>query len=353
MSLMQNEKGLVQIGKPENLIRCEGGVMALPLVTSHSLDGTFHSCQRRFEFAHVYQQQPESGSVGMAAEVGTALHEAIQRWATIFLHPGAERTDSLRMEAEDAAIYTLMEWWPWITEILAIKQKSLAASQRNLPKSLRLLFSVIRHDFWNDYELATLPDGSPAIEIPWRVVHHSRGVHEDPLGRPRVLVTQGKIDFVLRNRVTKTIKVWDLKTTNKAPNLLDGAYRFSGQALGYSFILGSAMNWDFEKHGIDVTYLVASFLDFNIYPKHYRIPYDEVLDYLTTRNDLLDSMVRNLERQWWPRTQHGCDSYGTVCSYMDICQRRDPRYISAWFADDQIPFAERTRIYETLWTFND
>ena len=335
------------------MLTVHGQEGVMPLVTSHSIDGTFNHCERKFEFAHSYQQVPESGSVGMAAEVGTAMHEAIQAWAAIWLHPASTRTDDERNSAVAAAVFALIKWWPFTVEAIALKAKKLASKQRSLVRSMQLLMSVIEHRFWDDYELAVLPDGSPAIEIPWRVIHKSLGVFNDSIGRPRVLVTQGKIDFVLRHRVTKTIEVIDLKTTNKADEMLDSAFRFSGQALQYTLIVGAALNWDWSKTGIKVTYLVASYIDFSIKPKPYHIGPSEINDFLLTRKDMLNKMVSNSKRQWWPRKLHGCDSYMTACPYMDICHRRDADFISAWFEDDHQPFIERPRIYEAMWNFED
>ena len=328
------------------------GVEALPIVTSHSIDGTFGFCPRKFEFAHVYQQVPEAGSTGMAAEVGTAMHEAVQAWARIWLMPGVNRSDlDLQKQAVEAGLLTLLRWWPFLLETQALKEKRLAATQRSLDSSLHLLTVVVGHQFWNDYELATLPSGEAAIEIPWRVIHESKGLFIDPLGQPRVLVTQGKIDFVLRHRVTGEVRVFDLKTTNKQESMLDAAFRFSGQALGYSFILASALGHDPGTAGITVTYCVASFTEFTIQLKAYKIPAEEVLDYVETRNDLLDRMAGYLTKKWWPRRQHGCDSFMTPCPYLSPCQSRHAPTLGAWFEGEGAPFIERPRIYDTLWTF--
>lgn len=329
------------------------GQMALPIVTSHSIDGTFQFCQRKFEFTHVYQRVPDyaGGGVGLAAESGTAIHEAVQAWASIWLDPANEQEPELWVRAVDAGLYALIQWWPWITEKLAFADKKLAAKQRGLDESLKLYHTIVQHEYWKDFELAVLPDGKPAIEIPWRVVHRSFGVMPDSTGRPRVLVTQGKIDFILRHKPSGVLRVVDLKTTVKMPESLVSSFRFSGQALGYSVVLGGALgiNW---REGITVAYLTASFMDFAIRPITFYIPGHEIEDYLMTRQDMLFGMVRNLNREWWPRRLHGCDSWNSSCHYLDICQQRDSRFIDAWFSRDDVPFVERPRIYETIWDFS-
>ena len=334
------------------MIDCDGE-MAMPIVTSHSIDGTFSFCQRKFEFAHVYQQVPDyaGGGVGLAAESGTAIHEAVQAWATVWLDPAAEQIPDLWVAAVDAGLFALLQWWPWVTENLAAADKKLAAKQRGLDQSIRLYHTIIEHEYWKEFELAVLPDGKPAIEIPWRVVHRSIGVLHDSTGRARVLVTQGKIDFILRHKPSGMLRVVDLKTTVKMPESLFSAFRFSGQAVGYSLVLGGALglNW---RDGMTVAYLTASFNDFAIRPITFRISAQEIEDYLMTRQDLLFGIARNLRRQWWPRRLHGCDSYASSCHYLDICQQRDSRFIDAWFSRDDVPFVERPRIYQTIWDFS-
>jgi len=177
------------------------------------------------------------------------------------------------------------------------------------------------------------------------------GVLEDAAGRPRILVTQGKIDFILRHKPSGMLRVVDLKTTVKLIESLVSSFRFSGQALGYSVVLGGALGIDW-RNGITVAYLTASFTDFAIRPITFNISREEIEDYLMTRQDLLFSMVRNLKRQWWPRRLHGCDNFASSCHYLDICQSRNSRFIDAWFSRDDVPFAERPRIYQTVWDFS-
>lgn len=328
------------------------GVMAKPIVTSHSIDGTFGFCPRKFEFAHVYLQVPDSSAVGMAAEVGTALHEAVQAWAKVYLAPGATQTEDLNRQAMAAGLLALAQWWPWVGESIAFKEKRLASKQRSLPRATALFFRIIDHPFWKEYELATMKDGSAAIEIPWRIIHRSLGTAKDAMGVDRVLVTQGKIDFVLRHKASGKLRVWDLKTSNKANEMIDASYRFSGQAIGYTIVVAGAVGFDWSGTGIDVTYLTCSFVDFQVTPHSYHMSPEEVDDYLRTRNLILGQMMTHLRDGWWPRRQHGCDNFMSACHYMDVCHRRDARFISAWFEGDDIPFAERPRIYEALWTFN-
>ena len=329
------------------------GTEPLPIITSHSIDGTFAYCERKFEFSHVYQQIPEGGDAGLAAEVGTALHEAVQAWAKVWLDPRRpECTESQWEEAVDAGFLALIEWWPFVQESMETERRTTASVQRSLGQSSILFMNIIEARFWNDYELIELADGSLAIEIPWRIIHESFGTIRDTAGRERMLMTQGKIDFVLRHRETKHIRVFDLKTTNKQKDMYDASFRFSGQGLSYAVVLGAAIDYPWREEGLDVTYILASFLTMEVETRSYYIRPNEVEDYLRGKHDRLTRMAQNLKRQFWPRRTHGCDNFMRACPYMDVCHRSDSDFIHKWFAFTP-EFSERTRIYEPLWIFAD
>lgn len=326
------------------------GQEVYPIVTSHSIDGTFNSCERKFEFAHVYQRVPDVEDSGYAADAGTALHEAVQAWASHYLHPDNTRTKESYKAATDKGLYAFLRFWPYAQEYYALVEKKPIAKQRSLEQALDLFFVIIQSDFWEEYELAILPDKSPAIEIPWRIIHESAGIHLDAFGRPRVIVTQGKIDFVLRHRKTGIVRVVDLKTTVKANETAEASYRFSGQAVGYSIVLSGAAGFNFSG-GVEVIYLIANFLSQSMTPLLFRISAEEVHDYIVTRNDLLSDIRRNLERGFWPRTQHGCESWGSPCSYLKVCHLRDPKTLAVYLDDETGGFKEKTRIYAPQWVF--
>lgn len=327
-----------------------------PIVTSHSIDGTFESCPRKFEFMHVWQQMPEGGSSGFAAEVGTALHEAVQAWARLALFPGRDRKAPNPIAVE-VGLMTLMRWWPWALEQVSIREGKPGVKQRSLGEGILLFEAIIENEFWDSWELVDIGGFGLSIEVPYRIVHASLGTF--PVPNPDgsdgfgYLVTQGKIDFILRHRYTGEIRVFDLKTTVKDPRAHEAAFKFSGQGPGYAMILAAALGWDWRRKGLTVSYLVSNFAAADgSEPAMVRInkyDYDEALleDGIQTKHERLERMISYATRQWWPRKSHGCDAFGQPCPYMGICHRRDRPYVKAWFLFEG--FEEQTRIYEPIW----
>lgn len=303
------------------------------LITSHSIDGTFESCARRFEFRHVIGMVPILEETGFAAEVGTAMHEALQEWS---------RTQSL-----DAGYIALLRHWPWRLE--AQRKK---ASARNLDNAILMLESLVTHPIWEEYEVATLPDGTHAIELAYRINHVSLGGFRHPkTGRITFLAEQGKMDWILRHKVTKSLRVLDLKTTAYDEETHESSYRFSGQGGSYGTVLSAAVGHDFRKHGLEVTYLVAEFNTegpiIRDYP--YTISAEEVEDLILTKRLRFEKMLTYARNQFWPRRTHGCNFYGTPCGYLDVCHRRDYPYLLTWFAAEQDRFVMNRRIYDPYW----
>lgn len=310
------------------------------LITSHSIDGTFESCPRRFEFRHLYEQRPLMESSGMAADVGTALHEAAQEWSK-------ERNI-------ESAYRTLLMWWPWSLERKR-QAAGLTDSKRTLGNAILLLEAICNDSFWDDWEVARLPDGSYAIELPWRINHTSLGYFHHPINGEKIfLATQGKIDWILRNRKNRRrYKVCDLKTTILDESAQQASFRFSGQAGQYGLVLSTAIGHDWESDGMDVTYFVAEFSDHGFpetNPLEYHLEPSEILESIEAKNERLGRMLKMGSDSFWPRRSHGCSFYGTPCGFLDVCHRRDPAWLSQHFAAERQSFALERRIYEPFWT---
>jgi len=315
------------------------------LITSHSIDGTFESCERRFEFLHAYMRAPEFESDAYAADVGTALHEAVQEWQRQ-LYFGAEP-----QRAMDSGEIMLLKFWPWESEAWR-KANGRVIGQRTLGNALLLLNAIYESDIWTDWELVAIEGFGPAIEVPWRIVHRSIGKIPLPYKREGFIATQGKIDFILRHRVTKKYKAFDLKTTMKEVPAHDAAFRFSGQVGQYGMVLDHALGLNWETNGLDITYLLAVFDEnLTVYPLDYHLDPDEIADALAVKVERLEKMKLNAKRQFWPRRTHGCDFYGTPCGFLDICKRRDQNFIEEWLEFEMAAgrFRKHERVYQPIW----
>jgi hypothetical protein len=328
----------------------------MPIVTSHSIDGTFESCPRKFEFSHVWQQVPEGGTGGFAAEVGTALHEAVQEWARLALFPGRDRK-APQIMAMQQGLLALVKWWPWALEIVSLREGKTGIKQRSLGEAILLFEEIVSHPFWDSWELIMIDGFGLSIEVPYRIVHASIGTV--PLPKPDgeatqgYFVTQGKIDFILRNRFTGEIRVKDLKTTVKDERAHEAAFKYSGQGPGYGMILAQFLGLDWKKDGLTVSYIVSNFASADgsedaavrLYAYHY--DEEKLQDGIDLKIERLERMKKYAIQSHWPRKSHGCDAFGAPCAYMGICDRRDNDFIRKWFAFEA--FEERTRIYDPIW----
>jgi hypothetical protein len=323
-----------------------------PIVTSHSIDGLFEFCPRKFEFAHVWLQVPESGTTGFAAEVGTALHEAVQEWSRLALLPGRDRHNQNQM-AIDAGLMALLKWWPWTLETVSLRMGKAGAKQRSLGEGIDLFYRIIEDPFWESWELIHIDGFGMSIEVPYRINHVSIGTFPIPYGRAGYLVSQGKMDFILRNRYTGEIRVFDLKTTVKDKRAHEAAFRFSGQGPQYAIVVAHGLGFNWREHGTKVTYLVSNFAsadgseDPSVVLHTYDYDSEYIQDAIDAKHDRLMRMKTYAERRHWPRRTHGCDSFGKPCAYLGVCQRRDEDFIGQWFAFER--FHEKGRIYDPIW----
>lgn len=323
-----------------------------PIVTSHSIDGTFEFCPRKFEFAHVWSQQPEGGNTGFAAEVGTALHEATQAWAKRALFPGRDRK-VVNEEARVAGYMELLRWWPWMLEVVSAQRSIAGVKQRTLGEAILLYEKIIADPFWDSWELIYIDGFGLSIEVPYRINHASLGTFTLPSGELGYLATQGKIDFILRNRFNGEIRVFDLKTTVKDERAHEAAFKFSGQGAGYGMVVAHGLGYDWKVHGFKVSYLVSNFAsadgseDAAVRLYTYKYDAEDLQEAIDTRYERLMRMKAYADSGRWPRRTHGCDSFGRPCAYMGICARRDADYIRMWFAFEN--YEERFRIYEPIW----
>jgi hypothetical protein len=292
------------------------------ILTSHSIDNTFDYCPRKFEFLNVWDRRPKRDS-GFAADVGTALHEGFQAWLIARAEGQSEES------ATTAAFMALLKWYPWEDE------KKQTQNTRNYDRTIMLLYELIRSSEWDNWDLMYVDGKGWAVEIPFLIKHTSLGIFQiKDTGEWAMLATQGKIDFILRNRLTGAIRTWDLKTTINAIEMARSEYTYSGQQVGYSHVLhamlGIAPN-DFSVH-----YMIARF---NAYDPPQIQPFtidkspDDIDDYWLAKLDRLWRMKAYAEQGWFPRTNGGCHSWGKECSCFDICATRDAKLIQKWFSD--------------------
>lgn len=319
------------------------------LVTSHSIDGTFENCPRRFEFTHAYLMLPEYESHAFAADVGTAEHEAVQAWCR-----AKHSSDSLERErAYQKGMLALLKYWPWKEEALIESAEFRSVGSRTLGNAVLLYEKIIQNKLWDEWELVNIVNFGAAIEVPYRIIHKSLGKVHTPHG-DKYIVSQGKLDFILRHRVTGRYRMLDLKTTEKSKPAHDASFRFSGQGGLYGLVLAHALGLDWQHEGLEITYLVAWFTPEGpeVYPLNYKLNPEEVQDMIDVKMDRLYRMQAYANARHYPRRAHGCEMYNRPCGFLDICERRDEKFIKEWFEFEiaKGTFKPYDRVYEPVWT---
>ncbi len=294
---------------------------ALPyILTSHSIDNVFDYCPRKFEFLNLHDIRPPRES-GYAAQVGTALHEAIQTWLICHAEEKGEQ------HATEQAYIQLMIHFPWELE------KDQSTSVRSFENCVLMLYEMIRSPEWDEWELLYVQDKGWAVEIPFLLKHTSVGpIYIKSRDEYRMLATQGKIDMIMKHRRSGKIRTVDVKTTTLSIQLVRAEWEFSGQQIGYTHVLHGMLGYvpeDFE-----VVYCVCRFnasepptIQFVSIPK---TP-DQIDDYWIGKLDRLARMKMYAENDWFPRTNGGCHSWGHECQMFDICHSRDANLIRQWF----------------------
>lgn len=292
------------------------------IITSHSIDNTFESCPRKFEFLNIYDTRPPRDS-GYAADVGTALHNAWQEWLIL-------RAEGVSPDVCEAkAFWVLLRDFPWDREG---EQTTQYRSHNN---TIIMLYEIMRSSLWDDWELVKI-DGRWAVEVPFVIKHTSLGIFTlAATGESCLLITQGKIDAILRHRWTGETRCWDLKTTIDSPNLVRSNYKWSGQQVGYGNVLQAMLGADLKA--FTVWYLIARF-GANDPPAIEPLPIikdaDDVEDYWLDKLDRLDRIRFYAEKGRFPRRNGGCNAFKHECSCFDICETRDVPTIMAWFQNN-------------------
>lgn len=296
-------------------------------------------------------QVPLSEGVGLAADVGTALHEATQYWTA---HRHEERVGPYNMTPEEMSDWIVTEWWPFKLERQRLDAGLKKDYKRTFGNTLLLLQAIRDHRFWDQWEVARLPDGSPAIELPFRIVHKSLGYFIHPVNGKRTwIATQGKIDWILKNKFDGRFMVTDLKTTIQDAIAANASFRHSGQAGQYGLVLNQALGIDWRRWGMEVTYLVGEFGEFGepeVTPRDYQLSPTEVEESIRAKQERLERMIKMARERFFPRRTHGCSFYQTPCGFLDICHRREPEFLAKWFSVERHRFATEARVYEPFWT---
>lgn len=265
---------------------------------SHSGLQTFKSCPRKFAYRKVLINADQRDFSGIAANVGTAMHEGIQE---------AFRSRDLDKAIEALALHHPIEL-----------PKGTDASVYSIESSIITLREALTDEIM-DYELVSVERNGETvdgIEVKFLVV-----IDLGP-DCPVIFHLRGYIDLILKHPFNGVIAPIDIKTMT--PNAFAQAYnkyRQDTQITSYGMPINALLGqFDEFQAGI----FAVSMSDYNpqtkLHPYKRRI--GDVEDY---QFDLLDScqrIARYYQLQHFPRNSSGCVAFGRPCKFLEHCHLR-------------------------------
>lgn len=297
------------------LIQNQYGIPYLRM--SHSSQGLFHGCKRKFEFTKFFPQ-PEKEEY-WDTMTGSALHAGYQHF---LVHRDPDLAVWEMMKNFDLRVHSFKEHEP-----------------KTLEACYSTLMALIHHNaglLQTKVAEIKAPNGDivPAIEVPFQINLLVDGVpYEVAPGLPVIYV--GFIDAVLVDFVTGEFIVEDLKTTGRINNDPMVPYMYDEQAIPYSLVLKVALGQDFRQ--LTMRYLMAKIdlVSPEIVPLDFMRTTDLLQDWAQGLLCDLEEIKRHLEMNWWPRRASHCKSWNTTCKFFDVCGNRDRDFLWEYFSMTQ------------------
>lgn len=266
---------------------------------SHSGIKSFNSCPRRFAYRKILVNADQRDASGIAASVGTAMHEAIQSY---FITRDVEK-----------ALETLAMHHP-----IELPQGT-DASVYSLEASINTLRHVIRDEEIMDYELVHVErDGKtvPGVELYFVIV-----IDLGP-DCPVIFHLRGYIDLILRHPNNHRIAPIDIKTMT--PRALSNAplkYRYDEQITSYGMPVNALLG-EFDEFLVGV--MAVSQDDY--------APAASLITYLRNQGDVQDYQFQLLDTcrriaqyymlDHFPRNSSACITFNRPCNYIEHCHLR-------------------------------
>lgn len=291
---------------------------------SYSSLNTASSCLRKFEFNKLYPRKSRDSEEQFAADVGTALHMAVQHW---MIHGD-----------ENAALWQLMLHFPYLWEYNQLRD------DRNLEASIATLDEILDSVDMTEWKLVEIrlgpteeyPEGEvvPAIEVPFEI--RLKGLNLSD-GRP--IVYTGWIDAIMRHKGTGLIRTLDIKTHRSTLRDSTAKYKFDSQQIPYGIIVEHLQGLEVEE--FEVLYLDC-FIDL-VDPRVTLYPF------LKLHEDLQEWMMDTVldirqiqtahQMDYFSRARGGCMAWNKPCYFLDVCETRDKEAITTWLleGEDEAP----------------
>lgn len=263
------------------------------LEISHSGLNTFGSCPRKWAFNKAIVNFNEERETKTAADVGSAMHAAIQDYV---LHKDVDR-----------ALETL-----GMTHPIELNEGDKAQAYSLEAATITLLHTINSGEL-DHFELATfVKDGKniPAVEVGFIVVIEMEHV---------ILHLRGFIDLVVRSRTTHNFMAIDIKTTTeRGADNFKVKYRYDWQTTSYGIPLQGLLGVEgaFE---VGILGVVLSDRDPLAVFEPFRRTKSDVDQYFFYLLDKCAAIQRYWLAQQFPRDPKGCTAYNRTCYFFNHC----------------------------------
>lgn len=292
------------------------------LVLSGSTAASFASCESFFHNSRNFLN-PQGGP-SHAADVGTAIHEALQHW--------------LVHNNDDQALFELLMHYPAATDHLnAAKLRNLEAATSTVIDAMEAFRSRLPIEY-EDLEVATLRTKTgetvPCTEIVFEIY-----VEQNILPEYDVYIA-GAMDMIMYAPFDSTYIVADIKThRDSKASLIQEKFEFSNQTLPYHLVLSHISGEATTR--FDVLYWTC-YIDIEK-PNSQFITYNktqtDIEDYLVTFVKLLHRIRANIDTNHWSKSFGHCTNWARVCKYKDVCRStQDNAYKQDLILGDAQPY---------------
>jgi hypothetical protein len=256
-------------------------------VTSYSKLGNLHACPRKYKLLQLDAISAQERVPNIDFATGHAVGAGFQEYFA---------TRDL-----DKALWQCFLSWnaDLLTEPAPRKKKCYPLAHLAVEQAAHFL----DNSELEDYEIAILPSGRPAVEVSFAIDCENGFIH------------RGHIDLIARNKVTGKIAVLEVKTSGfKGINA--ALYYNSEQALGYSVVVDALFPGLGE---FEVYYIIYSIPDeaWNILP--ITKPISAKAEFLSTL--LLDHATISTYNKlnFFPKRGSACYAFARPCQYLMQC----------------------------------
>lgn len=278
-------------------------LMSFSNVTSYSKLSKLHECPRSYELAMYRAVVP----------IAEELIEAQPNYDFAFGHAvGAGiQTYGATRDLVAAQFAAFLAWKAPYDGQKTDKRGNPAG--KSLPHALIAVekFQYFMQSELEDWNVAMLPDGRPAVEVAFAVDTGNGYFHF------------GHIDAIIQHRETKRLAVWEGKTGSAAA--VDAKYANSYQALGYSVVvdaISKALGLPSGEYDVFYIYFSSATTEFTLLPfTKNRSQRAEWLQDLLLDHAAIDQ-YKSLN--FFPKRGDSCvNTWGRTCQWFGNCHMRN------------------------------